>query len=249
MAQVVMIENKTSPGVLRPSELSQLVEALQHQAGEFNESPWVEHGYCKPIEVKELTSGAPPAGAYNLIFLDDTSVKGALGFHEDENGTNIPVSYCTVKEAREDDVAVSEVASHELLEMVVDPHVESENEVRTVEHDNKTYIVEVADPLESAGYKAPNGAELANFVWPKWFGLAQTRHNLLQYGELKNPFELADQGYISIKEVGKEWTQIFGYKRTSLPPWADRLLRIEGKKVSDHPLPFETENIIGGARG
>jgi hypothetical protein len=228
MAQVVMIEDKTSPGVLRPSELKQLVEALQHQAGEFNESPWVEHGYCKPIEVKELISGAPPAGAYNLILLDDTSVKGALGFHEDENGTNIPVSYCTVKEAREDDVAPSEVASHELLEMVVDPHVESENEVRTVEHNENIYIVEIADPLEGYGYKAPNGADLANWVNPKYFDLPQTRLALIhRAAPITSSFELPDTGYISIKKPGQEWTQIFGFKRTSLPPWADRLLRIE----------------------
>lgn len=226
--RLITVEDKTSKGTFKPTELNDSVQALKLQTVDFNTSPWVEHGYCEPIRVESLGVSAPPIGAWNLILLDDTSVKGALGFHEDTEGSNIPVSYCTVKEAREDDVAPSEVASHELLEMAVNPFVSAESDLRVVNHNNKDWIVEVCDPLEGCGYKVSNGVEVSNFVWPKWFGLEQTRTGLSQVtGYVFSPFQLPDTGYISTKEPGKEWQQVFGYKRTSLPPWADRLHRIK----------------------
>lgn len=224
--RLINIENQTNPGTLSPTELKLLIEALQLQSKQFNDSPWVEHDYCEPIEVKSL-SEKPPVGSWNLILVDNTEVKGALGYHEDINGGKIPISYCTVKEAREDDVAPSEVASHELMEMAVDPFVTG-NDLRIVKHENKEWIVEIADPLESCGYRVLNGQLVANFVWPKWFGLPQTRPNYCQVGTYAvKAFQLTDTGYISTRaDSSGEWSQTFGYKRTSLPPWADRLPRI-----------------------
>lgn len=225
--QTIYIENHTSYGTMRPTELAKLVEALQQQTKDFNTSPWVEHGYCRPIEVKHLTSGAPPFESINLILLDTISVAGALGYHEDVTETKIPVSYIGVKECREDDVSIVEVSSHEMLEASVDPFVNNENELRISDHNGIEYIVEVCDPSQGCGYKAPNGEELANFVWPKWFDLPQTRPSFTQdFAPIHNEFELAPEGYISIKKPGQEWTQIFGDKRKELPPWSERLNRI-----------------------
>lgn len=232
--QLIVVENQTSPGVLSPSELNTLVETLELYAKDINHSPWVEHGYVEqPIEVRLLNKGEKfPKGAYNLILLDEISMEGALGFHEDEDGGKIPVSYVPVKEIREDDASIGEVATHELGEMVVDPWVEG-NDIRTVKNGDTEYIVEIADPLQECPYKVSNGQSVANFVWPRWFGLAQTRFSLSQVDPINNQyvtnqFEIAKTGYISIKKPNEEWTQIFGSTRDKLPKWASRLPRIHG---------------------
>lgn len=234
--QLVVVENKLSPGILSPTELNTLVETLELYAKDINHSPWVEHGYCDPIEVKLLPKGDKfPKGAYNLILLDEISMEGALGYHEDEDGGKIPVSYVPVKEIREDDASVAEVATHELSEMAVDPWVEG-NDIRTVKNGDIEYIVEIADPLQECSYKVSNGQSVANFVWPRWFGLAQTRTNLCQRSLpmlgttpfIAAQFEIAKTGYISIKEPNEEWKQIFGSTREKLPKWASRLPRIHG---------------------
>lgn len=229
--QLVVVENTTNPGVLSPSELSTLVETLELYAKDINHSPWVEHGYVEqPVEVRLLSKGEKfPKGAYNLILLDEISMEGALGYHEDEDGGKIPVSYVPVKEIREDDASISEVATHELGEMVCDPFVEG-NEIRTVKNGDVEYIVEIADPLQECPGIVSNGQYVANFVWPKWFGLMQTRASLYQYHHLDpyitKQFEIAKTGYISIKEPNQEWKQIFGDTRDKLPKWASRLPRI-----------------------
>lgn len=228
--QLIVVENQLNPGVLSPTELNKLVESLELYAKDINHSPWVEHGYCSASYVKLLSKGESfPKGAYNLILLDEISLEGALGYHEDEDGGKIPVSYVPVKEIREDDATVSEVATHELGEMIVNPFVSQESEMRTVKHDNKEYIVEIADPVQEVPYRLFNGELGANFVWPIWFGMSQTRKWIDQTSyvtgnsKINSQFELSDTGYISIKEEGKEWQPEFGEKRTKLPKWSSRL--------------------------
>jgi len=235
--RLINIENQTSPGVVSPTELKLLVEALRIQAlQDFNTSPWVEHGYCDPIEVSLISNNHAPVGSYNIILLDTLPAEdeNALGFHEDIDGGKIPVSYVGVKESREDDISVTAVASHEMVEMAVDPFVEG-NEIRTARNklENKEYIVEIADPLEGCEYKVNNGQEVANFVWPKWFGMEQTRTQIserIMFGKVEYPFQLAPNGYISSRPIGSgesSWSETFGYKRTELPKWASRLPRIK----------------------
>lgn len=229
MNQLVVVEDTTSPGVISPSEVNKLVETLELYAKDINHSPWVEHGYIKPIEVKFLPKGNPfPKGAYNLILQDNIDVAEALGYHEDENGGKIPVSYIPVKEIREDNASVSEVATHELVEMACDPFVIG-NDIRIAKYLNKEYVVEPADPLESCGYRAINGYLVANFVWPRYYGMAQTRLQLAQSeGYIFSPVQLAPNGYYSSRLIGsnKEFEPVFGDKRTNLPKWATRLPRI-----------------------
>lgn len=240
--RLINVENKTSPGVFSPSELRLLVEALHMQARQdFNTSPWVEHGYCEPIEVSLISNDNPSVGSCNIILLDTlpSGDEEALGFHEDVEGGKIPVSYVGVKESREDNVSITAVASHEMVEMAVDPFVEG-NEIRTVKDTatNREYIVEIADPLEGCEYKVSNGQEVANFVWPRWFDMQQTRKQIsqkIQFGIVEHPFKLAPNGYISSRPIGggeESWTETFGDKRTSLPPWASRLPRIKNAKVN-----------------
>jgi hypothetical protein len=239
-SQLVTIEDQTSPGVLTPRERFNLAWALNYAAlYHYGRSPWVTEGLAPAAHVMLLPRGMrPPAGAWNLVLLDTSDQAGALGYHEDEQGSEIPFSDVFVKTAREDGADPAEVACHELYEMLVDPDVSNP---RIVFHGGELYIVEVGDPVQGCGYDigAPEGrtcgVTVADFAWPAWFGLPQSimPGRMSFRGSIANAFELAPQGYISIAPVSEpgNWSQIFGAQQDRLPAWASRLPRIHGPQV------------------
>jgi hypothetical protein len=232
MRQLITIEDQTKD-TLKPQELLKLVWGVNYQiVYHYSRSSWVKQGLAPAAHVIGLPKGAkPPVGAWNLILLDDSTVAGALGYHEDEQGTEIPFSDVFVKTAREDGAEPSEVASHEALEMLVDPHV---GEPRTTTHREKRYIVEVCDPVQGCGYDVgqPEGREtgviVADFCLPAWFGLDDEGHEMSFRNSVPKAFELAPEGYISVasEHDPEDWKQIFGTQKESLPKWASRLPRI-----------------------
>ncbi len=229
--RLIAVEDRTS-GLFTPTQIFNVCWSLNWQAlYHFNRSPWAEHGYCEPCEaVQLLPNGAtPPPSAWRVELLDTSDQEGALGYHEDEAfkssahstrglvaGAEIPLAKVFVKTARESGVEPSEVASHEILEMLVDPWVVNEVQIRKYLNTaaKEWYIGEVGDPVQGEGYGiVPNVPEavVANFAWPAWWGLGQTRPAFDQRDTRKAPFELAPGGYMSVQpEAGGEWSQIYG---------------------------------------
>lgn len=242
-SQLVTVQNK-SVGVLTPTQVFNLAWALNYQAlYHYGRSPWVTQKYAPAAHVALLPKGAePPAGAWNIELLNTSDVEGALGYHEDfliskvgssgvhsaravsHGGT--PYSKVFVKTSKEDGVDPAEVASHELLEMLVDPYVAREADVRKVLNpaDHNYYIVEVGDPVQGCGYDigAPEnrkcGVEVADFALPAWWDMLQTvgpKQRSFR-SSVKDAWELAPAGYMSIKpETGGEWSQIFGSAKSA----------------------------------
>lgn len=224
--QLVTVENKST--VVTEAEHQQIVEALALQlANNFNRCGWVKRGLAPAGTVQALASGSqPPAGAWNLILLDHSDQQGALGYHDDEQGTPIPYAEVFAVDAANDGEPVSGVASHELLEMLCDPFVDP-MAPKTMPRPgtNKRYIVEVCDPVQGAPYDPGNGVPVSDFVLPSWFEVSSYRPTSFR-GTVTEPWEIAPQGYISIEKPDGSWTQIFGERRTSHPAWASRLPRI-----------------------
>jgi hypothetical protein len=235
-SQLLTVENKTSEGTLTPTQLLNLVWSLNYQAlYHYGRSPWVEHGYAPSAHVVQLPDGAaPPVGAWNIILLDTSPEAGTLGYHEDEAGNTIPYSDVFVRTAEEDKVDPAEVASHEMLEMLVDPLAPGNPRTVLNSATKEFYLVEVADPVEGCGYDvgAPEGRHtgvtVADFVFPAWFGMTQTRPDLSFRDSIDEPFTLAPQGYISVAPESKpgEWSELRGADRANRPPWASRLERL-----------------------
>jgi hypothetical protein len=184
------------------------------------------------------TGEKPPAGAARATIVDeDQEVQDALGFHEDYAGVQIPYATIMAKTTIENGAKVSEVLSHEVLELLADPFVGSEAEIKLVPHDGREYIVEVCDPVQGCGYDVgdpegrPTGLEVADFCYPAWWGLdkqdklndASGRITKLKSfrSSVHNSFELAPKGYISYKKAG-EWQQSFGPQADKVPDWDDR---------------------------
>jgi hypothetical protein len=242
--RTLSLQNLTSKGTFTQTQLFNVWWSLRYQAlFHFNRSPWVEHGYCEGVDdvTLVLAGQSPPPGAWNVELLDTSTEPGALGWHEDQAhkssahsmrglaaGTELPLSKVFCKTSREDGVQPSEVASHEICEMLVDPWVTDESKIRayTDPADGKEYIGEVGDPVQGRGYdvgaperhptKVPEGI-VADFAYPAWWGQVQTRPYDSAAEEFSlaprvQPFQIAPEGYMSVRSPGGEWEQVYGEK-------------------------------------
>jgi len=246
----ITVQDLTKKGTYTEVERERMVWALRYQAlYQYNRSPWVEKGYATACQDVVLIARGedPPAHTWHVELLDTSDDPGALGYHEGEafkrhtpgtkpekasdhssrgrraDNPNVPLSKIFVKTSREDGVEPSEVASHEILEMLVDPSVMQESTIRKyLDPESKQfYIGEVCDAVQGEGYDVgePEGrpcgvpeAVVANFVNPGWFGAEQTRPDLDFRGSREKAFELAPDGYMSVapEDEPTNWTQING---------------------------------------
>jgi hypothetical protein len=196
----------------------------------YNRSAWVTDGHAAAGRVVRLGAGvAPPAGAWNLIVMDTSSEAGTLGYHSDEEGSAIPYSDVFAKTAVEDGASLGEVLSHEALEMLVDPHVESPR--TAAQPDGTRIVVEVADPLEGESYDVGEpegrvcGVQVAAFALPAYYAAPAAAGPVSFPDRGLQPFGLPPSGYKTLWPSGE---QVFGERRRVLPAWASRLPRIAG---------------------
>lgn len=172
-----------------------------------------------------------PAGVSVLHLLDTSDQPSALGYH-DEDGNEIPYCRAFVQTALQDGQEISEIASHELLELAVDPHL---NLTALTGDNRRLYAVEVGDPVQGTGYDVgapegrPVGVRVANFVLPAYFDPRTTTERVDFRGALSAPFTLAPQGYVSWIDTTRfsaGWQQQLGAARTAPPATVgDRLDR------------------------
>lgn len=240
MSELLTVHDLTSPGTFTASQLFNTIWSLRYQAlYQYNRSPWVEHGYCPAIGDVAPHEGQP--GAWVIELLDASDQPGALGYHEDvahastahstrglAAGSQLPLAKVFVATSREAGISATEVASHEMLEMLVDPYVVNEAEVQKVLNKplKRWYIREVGDPVQGRGYPvgAPEHrstpraeAVVADFAYPGWWGLEQTRRFTSAAEEFGlapalAAFQLAPGGYMSIAPENEPsaWSQIYG---------------------------------------
>ena len=145
-------------------------------------------------------------GAWAIVFLDNADQPGALAYH-DLTPDGLPESKVFVKTTLENHDLVSVSASHELVEMLVDPATN----LMTTGPDAKTiYAYESADPVEALSFNV-NGIAMSDFIYPSYFenfhkaGSVPFDH----LGKVTKPFQILSGGYQIIFKNGK-WSQVFG---------------------------------------
>jgi hypothetical protein len=147
-------------------------------------------------------------GAWAMVFLDDADQPGALAYH-DLTPDGLPVSKVFVKTTLQNKQLVSVSASHELVEMLVDPAI---NMMTTGPNPKVTYAYESADPVEESSFPV-NKIRMSDFVYPAYFEIFR-KPNSVQFDQMKlvtKPFQILKGGYQIILKNGKE-TQVFGSK-------------------------------------
>ncbi len=145
-------------------------------------------------------------GAWAMVFLDNADQPGALAYH-DLTPDGLPESKVFVKTTLQDKELVSVSASHELVEMLVDPAI---NLLTTGPDPKIIYAYESADPVEALNF-AVNGIQMSDFVYPAYFEDFHKR-GAMQFDHMKKvktPFQILTGGYQIIFKSGK-WTQVFG---------------------------------------
>jgi len=157
--------------------------------------------------------GVIPQGAWTVHFREHSPDPGALGFHDDQGN---PSAYVFVADDLADGMSWTVTASHETLEMLVDPTINLTRD-RTLNGTTWEYAAEVCDPPEDDSYAywiaGSDGRRhlLSAFVTPAWFD----EHGKAPYAfptrtPIHAPFEILVNGYIGRREISPkvgEWTQ------------------------------------------
>ena len=180
-------------------DLDKLISAMQNYVDNYVVPVW-----GTPANLQKSTGFVK--GAWAVVFLDDADQAGALAYH-DLTPDGLPISKVFVKTTLNDGQLVSVSASHELVEMLVDPAI---NMMTTGPDPKLIYAYESADPVEELNFKV-DGIEMSDFVLPSYFesfhqpGSVQFDH----LDQVTKPFEILAGGYQIIFKNGK-WSQVFG---------------------------------------
>lgn len=111
----IAVKDLSSAGVLESGELQSIVNGIgKHLTTHYNDSPWVEHGYCEPFaEFIIIDPTANPPEGYWLaeILDDDPNQPGALAYHEDQVFDNTIEGKAPAAFAAEHGIEESEIHS------------------------------------------------------------------------------------------------------------------------------------------
>ena len=167
-------------------------------------------------------------GDWAIVFLDDTDRPGDWAYHDLTPG-GLPLSKVFVRTIRREKQSVSVLASHELVEMLVDPainimttgpdlytsyvHENADPNDKVVIHESTAekifYAYESADPVQDLTFEV-NGVKMSDFVYPAYFEeFHQPGSVKFDYmSKVKRPFQILAGGYQTIFRNGR-WSNLF----------------------------------------
>lgn len=176
-----------------------LVGALQRYVDEHVAPVW-------GTPAKLIRSAGFMKKAWALVLLDDADQPGALAYH-DLTPAGLPLAKVFVKTTLTAGESLGVSASHELVEMLVDPAI---NMLTTGPEARTFYAYESADPVESLSFPV-DGIPMSDFVYPAYFEsfhkAGSTHFDHLH--KVRRPFQILPGGYQIVCRNGK-WSQVFG---------------------------------------
>jgi len=179
-------------------DFDKLIEAMQMFVDQYVAPVW-------GTPAKLIKSRGFVKGTWAMVFLDNADQPGALAYH-DLTPDGLPQAKVFVKTTLDNGDLVSVSASHELVEMLVDPAI---NMMTTGPDPKVMYAYESADPVEQLSFNV-NGIPMTDFVYPAYFE-AFHKPGSVQFDRLKKvkkPFEILSGGYQIVFKNGK-WSQVF----------------------------------------
>ena len=206
VAPTIAVVNRSR--VLTDSEIAPVVAAIQIQVDRDFAPAW---GMPANLVFVPSTHQPEPT-AWVVQLLDTSDEKGALGYHDMTNA-DLPVAKIFAKDDQKYGLSWSVTLSHEVLEMIADPFVDTTVFVQDGETTGNLVAFEMCDAVESDsfGYKI-NDVLVSNFVLPAFFerNRAPKSTKFDFRGILVAPLSIAKEGYLSIFPVNpatKGWTQ------------------------------------------
>jgi hypothetical protein len=242
--KVVVINASQS---LEDSEVQKARDALQKQVTSHFAPVWKITADLDFIgknmghECGNITDKCPSArNAWWLVISDNSDEAGMSGYH-DVTSEWLPLAKVFAKTAKTYEQEWTVTASHELLEMLVNPGLNLiayrptattkapsmipavENAPTTfTETSARMYAYEVCDPCRGDQYKYEiDGTFVSDFVYPAWFEWFHARGSKqFDYQQrVKEPFEVLEGGTISVFDLPLVigWREIYkgdrGYVR------------------------------------
>ncbi|WP_296000804.1 hypothetical protein [Rugamonas sp.] len=200
MPDIVVINESTA---LSDADIGTMLPALARQWNQDLASVWrVEQARFTLLPAGQ----SPPAGAWWLVFLDNSDQASALAYHDLSNDGN-PLSKVFVKTLRAGGASVSVGASHELCEMAVDPWLNGAYQ-DTAGH---FWAAEICDPVQGDQYGYKIGDTLvSDFVTPNWFAHRHSQVAMDFCGHAGAAFDVLPGGYAQKYEPQLGWVQTGG---------------------------------------
>jgi len=200
--RIALINRST---VVKDSVVSAFVGPLQKQVTQDFAPVW---GTTADLSFVHAGKTAP-AASWQLVILDDAEQADALGYH-DLTEAGLPVMKIFAHTAEMDGVSWTSVASHETLEALADPWVDSTVFAEQNDGSGRLWPLEVCDAVEGDLYTI-DSVEVSNFVTPHWFMAQAPLDATFDYMNVVTaPFEVRSTGYMEYFEVaaGNTWAQI-----------------------------------------
>lgn len=230
LTQVGLID-KTSE--LDPEMVSGVAAALNVQVTRDLPQFWSVQATVIALTTKKVPSGVWP------VFLVKQLPPGEGGFHLDKH--NQPYAEVIASPSSE---GWTVAASHEVIEMLVDPNGNRLQSSTAIEitagkirdgSGQYEYLVEACDPCEADDYSYTiQGFAVSDFLTPHFYDLAVTPGTRYSFtGALTKPREILPGGYISwIDQETEEWQQL-QYIDPSQPPKIVNLGPANGKSLRE----------------
>jgi hypothetical protein len=179
--------------------LTDLIGAMQVYVDEHVAPVW-----GTPAKLVESTDFV--TGAWAMVFLDSADQPGALAYH-DLTPDGLPEAKVFVKTTLDAQELVSVQASHELVEMLVDPATNLSSSGPDAE---TIYAYESADPVEALDFDV-QGFRMSNFVYPAYYEVFHKPNSVPfdHLNQVTEPFQILEGGYQITFKSGA-WGQVFG---------------------------------------
>lgn len=184
-----------------------IVAALRQQAPDFHKA-WPGVDLMTPLLFPDQAAfsvgGDIPEGIFPAVFVDDPDIAGVLGYHSVDAGGHyfirIFVDLLLQRGAWND--AVSQCASHEFLETVLNPTCVL-RVVGPPKPSGMYYQKEASDPVEAYSYPLQvsrygktEQISVSDFVLPDYFDMGKPAGTKVDFmGVCPGPFQLAIGGY------------------------------------------------------
>jgi hypothetical protein len=185
------------------ADVQKMLQAFGHQ---WNNDLLPVWGVDKASFTFVPNTKKPPAGSWWLVFFDNSDQAGALAYHDLTN-EGLPISKVFVETILSAKDSVSVGATHELVEMAVDPWLNSAYQ----DPQGTFWAGEVADPVEDDqyGYKI-GGVLVTDFVTPNWFAHQHSGKGIDLKGHSNAAFQVLTGGYAQKFDPQSGWEQVTG---------------------------------------
>ncbi len=212
----VAVVNKST--IVTDAQAQAIADALHVQGNEHVAPTWGLGAQT----VIFAADGKVPDGYGEMVIVDDPTDPNALGYHlEGPNGE--PVSFVSARLAlstggdvlrKGKGVSVSSVASHEYVEMIVNPNINRWVDGPTIAQ-GSCFAMEPCDPCQGDSYDVttPAGAvvDVSDFVTPNYFDSACPASVAKDWlGKLAAPFSVGVGGYFVCRAAPGTELQVFG---------------------------------------